>query len=61
MGFLSYIVWDADPNIFQFGIFTLRWYGVLFASGFLIGQQIIFYIFRQEGKKEKDVETLTVY
>ena len=61
MGLLSYIVWDADPNIFQFGIFTLRWYGVLFASGFLIGQQIIFYIFRREGKKEKDVETLTVY
>ena len=61
MGFLSYIVWDPDPDIFKIGVFTLRWYGLLFASGFLIGQQVIFYIFRNEGKEEKEVEVLTVY
>lgn len=61
MGLLSYIVWDPDPNIFKIGIFTLRWYGLLFASGFLISQQVLFYIFRNEGKEEKEVEVMTVY
>ena len=37
------------------------WYGLLFALGFLIGQQVLIYIFRKEGKPEQDVETLTVY
>ncbi len=58
---LSYIIWNASPEIFTIGPVTLRWYGFLFALGFLISQQILFYIYRQEGKPEKDVETLTVY
>lgn len=58
---LSYIIWNASPEIFTIGPVTLRWYGLLFALGFLISQQIMFYIYRQEGKPEKDVETLTVF
>lgn len=40
---------------------ALRWYGLLFALGFLISQQILYYMFRKEGKPEKDVDTLTIY
>ena len=58
---LSFIVWDPDPDLFTWGGVTPRWYGLLFASGFLIGQQIMFYIFRKEGKSEKYVEMLTIY
>lgn len=61
MGLIQYILWNGSPEIFSFGSFALRWYGLLFASGFLITQQILFYIHRQEGKPEKDVETLTIY
>lgn len=65
MQFLSYIIWDLNPKIFPNGFFGLNvpvvWYGLLFAMGFFIGQQILIYIFKQEGKPEKDVETLTVY
>lgn len=37
MTILTYITWNASPEIAQLGPFTLRWYGLLFAAGFLIG------------------------
>jgi phosphatidylglycerol:prolipoprotein diacylglycerol transferase len=62
---LSYIIWNLNPKIFPNGFFGIDvpvvWYGLLFAMGFFIGQQIMIYIYKQEGKPEKDVETLTVY
>ena len=62
---LDYIVWTADPTLFhldwKFIDFAPRWYGLLFAAGFLISQQVLFYIFRSEGHREEDVETLTVF
>lgn len=63
MSFLSYIIWTADPEFFTIPFFdrSVRYYGLLFALGFLISQQIMFYIYRKEGKPEKDVDTLTVF
>jgi phosphatidylglycerol---prolipoprotein diacylglyceryl transferase len=61
MAILSYIIWNGSPEIFSLGSFALRWYGLLFALGFLISQQILYYMYRQEGKPEKDVDTLTIY
>lgn len=61
MSLINYIVWAADPDMANLGDLTIRWYGLLFASGFLISQQILFRIFKAEGHKEADVETLTVY
>ncbi len=68
MDFLSFIIWSTDPDMFTFPEWVpwiagrpVRWYGLLFALGFLISQQIMFYIYRKEGKPEKDVETLTVF
>ena len=58
---LSYLIWNGSPEIFSIGSFVLRWYGLLFALGFLISQQILYYIHKQEGKPEKDVDTLTIY
>ena len=57
----NFIVWNASPEIFSLGLFSLRWYGLLFATGFLVGQQILIRIYKGEGKTEKHVETLTVY
>ncbi|MBY0432764.1 MAG: prolipoprotein diacylglyceryl transferase [Cyclobacteriaceae bacterium] len=61
LSILHYIIWNGSPEIFSVGPFTLRWYGLLFALGFLISQQILYYIHRVEGKPERDVETLTIY
>lgn len=61
MSLLNYIIWNGSPEIFTIGWITLRWYGLLFALGFLISQQILYYMHKQEGKPERDVETLTIY
>ena len=37
---LSFIHWNANPEIFHLGPLSVRWYGFLFASGFLIGYYI---------------------
>ena len=61
MALFSYIIWNGRPEIFSFESFELRWYGLFFALGFLISQQILYYIYRKEGKPESDVDTLTIY
>jgi prolipoprotein diacylglyceryl transferase len=61
MAFMNFIIWNGSPEIFSIGSFSLRWYGLLFALGFLISQQVMYYIFKKEGKPEKDVDTLTIY
>src|SRR5688572_29364373 len=61
MAYLNYIIWNGSPEIFSINTFALRWYGLFFALGFLISQQILYYIYRKEGKPEKDVDTLTIY
>jgi phosphatidylglycerol---prolipoprotein diacylglyceryl transferase len=61
MTILSYIIWNGSPEIFKIGTFALRWYGLFFALGFLISQQILYYMYQKEGKPQKDVDTLTIY
>ncbi|MBS1487053.1 MAG: prolipoprotein diacylglyceryl transferase [Bacteroidetes bacterium] len=58
---LNFIIWNGSPEIMSIGSFALRWYGLLFALGFLICQQVLYYMYRQEGKPDRDVDTLTVY
>ena len=61
MAYLNFIIWNGNPEIFEVGSFSLRWYGLFFALGFLITQQILYHIYRKEGKPESDVDTLTIY
>ncbi len=63
MNILSYIIWSPSPDIFVIpGInHPIRWYGLLFALGFILSQQVMIYVFKKEGKPEKHVEKLTVY
>lgn len=65
MTIFSSIVWNVSSEIFTVDIFGLKlpitWYGLFFAGGFLIGQQILYYIFRKDSKTTRDVDTLTIY
>ena len=62
MNLLLAIRWDVDPQIITlFDTIEIRWYGLLFASAFLIGQYLMLRIFKEEGKSEKDLDTLTMY
>ena len=59
--FFSYILWDQQPEIFPNTSIPLRWYGLLFAAAFFVGQMVIRHIMLAEGKSEKDVESLSIH
>lgn len=50
---LQYITWTADPVMFTLGPLTVRWYGLMFAIGFLVGYKIVERMFRHEGAPER--------
>ncbi len=60
---LTYITWNIDPDIFTFPIINhpLRWYGLFFALAFLISQQIMYFIYKKEGRPITEIDTLTIY
>lgn len=43
------IHWNFNPDIIHFGGFSLRWYSVLFISGFILGWFIFKWFFKREG------------
>ena len=58
---LQIIPWDVNPEIFRIGSFAVRWYGLLFASGFVFGYIIMKRMFTNEGLGEATLDRLTVY
>ncbi len=57
---MSYFVWDISPEILQIGSISIRWYGLLFALGFIIGYEISQWMFKIEKRNIKDIDKLTV-
>ncbi len=55
------VIWDVDPNIVSIGPLTIRWYGLLFATSFIIGYQIFVWIYKRENKPEKELSDLIWY
>ena len=49
---LNFITWTANPNLYD-GFVTVRWYGLMFAIGFLVGYEIVYRIFKHEGAPER--------
>jgi len=58
---LQIIPWDVNPEIFRIGSFAVRWYGLLFASSFLIGYFILLRIFKNENLSDALLDKLTMY
>jgi prolipoprotein diacylglyceryl transferase len=58
---LTFITWSPDPEIFRFGDFAVRWYGVLFALGFAAGYFIILNFFKKEKVPVRLLDQLTTY
>jgi phosphatidylglycerol:prolipoprotein diacylglycerol transferase len=61
MGTLLAIHWNASPELFSFGQISIRWYGLMFAMGFLLGFTILTRMFKSEGSDPDWVEKLFVY
>jgi len=50
--------WNVNPALFQIGGFELRWYSLLFVSGFILGWFIFRWFVRREGIPEKILDPL---
>ncbi len=58
---LEAIYWNADPVLFSLGPLSVRWYGLAFAVGFIIGYDIVARMFRHEGAPERWLGILLAY
>ena len=58
---LSYITWNVNPEIIHLGPLSLRWYGLLFATGFVLGYFIVRKMFLKEGYTVELLDQLTMY
>ena len=57
----SYILWDKNAELFSWGSFTLRWDGLLLLVAFIVGKQMLVYIYKKENKPAKEVNHLITY
>ena len=58
---MPHFVWNVDPEIFRLGPFAPRWYGLLFALGFVLGYLIMVQIYRNERRPEENLSSLFLY
>ena len=58
---LNYITWNADPVLFSIGSLQVRWYGLLWALGFLFGYMIMKRIYRREKMTDDSLDKLLIY
>lgn len=58
---LNFITWNVKPQIVTLGSFEIRWYSILFATGFILGYIILSKIFKKEGIPIELLDKLTIY
>lgn len=58
---LDFIYWNADPVLFSLGPLSVRWYGLAFAVGLLLGYDMVARMFKHEGAPEKWLGILFIY
>ena len=61
MDILAFIHWNVSPEIFSLGPVHVRWYGLLFAVGFLFGYSHGEKMFKHENIDLKWLESLFIY
>ncbi len=61
MDLFASITWDISPEIFDLGFIKIRWYGLLFAAAFVTCYYIMYWVFKKEGRTQKQLESLTIY
>ena len=55
------IVWNVEPEIFELGPIVIRWYGLLFALGFIIGFQIEKWMYQKENVAVEKLDHLLTF
>ena len=54
-------VWDFSPVVFSIFGRDLRWYGLLFASGFLAFNYLMHYVYRKEERDMAKLDNMLLY
>jgi prolipoprotein diacylglyceryl transferase len=57
---ISHIVWDISPEVFD-GFQFLRWYGLCWVLGILLGHWVILGIYRSENSRVDELDQLVIY
>jgi len=57
----NFITWAPNPEIFSLGPLSIRYYGLLFAMGFLLGYYILERMFRYERIPEFWLDKIFIY
>ena len=52
------INWNVDPELFRIGSFAVRWYGLLFVSGFVLGYWMFTKFFEREHVDKRILDPL---
>jgi phosphatidylglycerol---prolipoprotein diacylglyceryl transferase len=55
------IVWNVDPELFTLGPLTVRWYGLLFALGFVLSYEVGKRMFQFEKLPMKWLDSVIIY
>ena len=56
----NFITWTFNPDFISHPV-TIRWYGLMFAIGFIFGVWLIAKMFKHEGEKSSWVDSLFIY
>jgi prolipoprotein diacylglyceryl transferase len=58
---LNFITWSVSPEIFTLGSFSVRWYGVLLASGFFFAYLTLSKVFKTENLSQELLDKLSIW
>ncbi|OGB94622.1 MAG: prolipoprotein diacylglyceryl transferase [candidate division NC10 bacterium RBG_16_65_8] len=53
--------WSPDPVLVSVGPLAVRWYGLFFASAFLVGYWVMAQIYRREGRETSSLDAALTY
>ena len=58
---MQHIIWNIDPIFLDFGFIKIRWYGLMFAMGFVGSFLTMQWMYQREGKNVEELDTLLWY
>ena len=58
---LGQITWNLDPVALSLGSMQIRWYGILWALGFLLGYLLMSKVYKRERMPEGSLDSLLIY
>jgi prolipoprotein diacylglyceryl transferase len=55
------MIWNVDPILFSIGPISVRWYGLLFMIGFMVGYKLMRDIFTRDGLSTDSLDSFLMY